>query len=114
MWDAILNAGGWAFFYLLILFYVRWRILEQACFSHEDPENWEGLLGVQRVAVRPSVSPAGDGLPGNVLRGKAGLAPTEAPSGVATSGPRFGIDENRRSVALFGIAEARYEDSAHS
>ena len=46
MWNAILNVGGWALFYLLILFYVRWSILEQACFSHEDPENWEGLWGL--------------------------------------------------------------------
>ena len=42
MWDAILNVGGWVFFYLLLLFHVRWSILEQVAFIHEDPENWEG------------------------------------------------------------------------
>jgi hypothetical protein len=51
MWNAILNVGGWAFFYLLVIFYVRWSLLEQAYFSHEDPENWEGLWG-------PNVSPS--------------------------------------------------------
>jgi hypothetical protein len=62
------------------------------------------FFGVQGVAVRPSVSPAGDGFPGDVLRGKAGLATTEARKVVATSRPRFGTDENRRSAALFPIS----------
>ena len=39
-----MNLGGWGVFYVLILFYVRWNILEQACFRHEDPENWEHPL----------------------------------------------------------------------
>jgi hypothetical protein len=42
MWNAMLNVGGWAFFYLMIALYVRGSILEQAVFSSEYPENWEG------------------------------------------------------------------------
>lgn len=42
MWTAILNISGWASFYLLILFYVRWIIREHAFFAGADPENWKG------------------------------------------------------------------------
>ena len=45
MWTAILNISGWALFYLLILFYVRWIIREHAFFAGEDPENWKGPSG---------------------------------------------------------------------
>ncbi len=38
MWSAILNVGGWAFFYLFIIFYVRWVCLEHMYFADTDPE----------------------------------------------------------------------------
>ncbi|HSB72089.1 MAG TPA: hypothetical protein VLT62_22395 [Candidatus Methylomirabilis sp.] len=38
MWNAILNWGGWALFFLVLLFYVRWIALERAFFSGRDPE----------------------------------------------------------------------------
>ena len=40
MWSAILTVGGWAFFYLLIIFYVRWVCLERMYFADTDPEAW--------------------------------------------------------------------------
>jgi hypothetical protein len=39
--------------------------------------------------------------------------PTEVRRVVATSGPRFGTDEYRRSVTLFAIVQARSEHTAH-
>lgn len=52
MWNAMLSVGGWACFYLAIALYVRGSILEQAVFSSEDPENWEG------APPRPGTAPA--------------------------------------------------------
>jgi len=40
MWNAILAAGGWVLFYLVILLWVRWVSLERAYFAGQDPEAW--------------------------------------------------------------------------
>ncbi len=40
MWSAVLSIGGWAVFYVLLLFFVRWVGLEREFFFCQDPENW--------------------------------------------------------------------------
>jgi hypothetical protein len=51
MWNGILNVGGWAIFYLLLLLYVCWSILEQSFFSRRDPENWRRSQGPDGSSV---------------------------------------------------------------
>ena len=41
MWNVILSAVGWMFFYAVIVSYVWWAIMEQKFFAHEYPESWE-------------------------------------------------------------------------
>ena len=40
MGSPILSLGGWAAFAGVLLFYVRWVLLERTFFSGQDPENW--------------------------------------------------------------------------
>ena len=41
MWSAILDVAGWALFYLLLIFLVRWTGIERTFFADQDPEGWE-------------------------------------------------------------------------
>ncbi len=41
MGSTILEGAGWALFYCLLLFFVRWIAIERTCFAGQDPEQWE-------------------------------------------------------------------------
>lgn len=44
MWNAILSAAGWTFFYALLISWVWSSIVEQGFFAQEDPETWDSPL----------------------------------------------------------------------
>jgi hypothetical protein len=53
MWSAIVTFGGWMLFYLVLLFYVRWIVLERAFFAGEDPEHWGSRSGSAQSPAGP-------------------------------------------------------------
>lgn len=40
MWNEFVTFVGWALFYLVILLWVGWVLLERAYFAGQDPEAW--------------------------------------------------------------------------
>jgi hypothetical protein len=52
MWSAILDVAGWAMFYFLLIYFVRWIAIERAFFAGQDPGRWEQKPSAPKACLR--------------------------------------------------------------
>ncbi len=63
MVSILVEMGGWCLFFVVLLAYVRWILLEREFFNGSDPENWHPIHRVQEPSSGDPAPAAGLGFP---------------------------------------------------